>query len=323
MPDRGQDVARRGATLQKVGTRPYQTPDGRLSGFRDRAPTNARLRSHRHAAVRISGTISAARLDADRAGARLLLPRAGANRRVARLLLPRTDADRWVARLILLGTESARGETRLIFTSPSRAAGEARLTSGFLRLSQPRSRHLAQVLTLVSAELRRPQAHRTAARPGDFDGTLGLNRGEVTTPQARAARKPRRASRTKSGRRPLVSRPKTSNGAPERGRTERPALSQEGHLSSRSRPPHRSAGGGLGGGKRLSRSRPCRTYRGAVLVAEPSAGQGVEVCSVQARSVPPVAESRGHRGNRGRFRFEGAGFRLFDHPPEARKGPGT
>jgi hypothetical protein len=70
-------------------------PDpGRTSlGIPPPRPHDTRLPTHRRGAVRISGTVSAAGLDAGRAGARRLSPGA--------------DADRWGARLISSGTEHA------------------------------------------------------------------------------------------------------------------------------------------------------------------------------------------------------------------------
>ena len=77
-----------------------------------------------------------------------------------RLLSPGTDADRWGARLLSSGTEHAGGGTRLIFTVLARAAWEGWPKSDFLLLSESRSRHLARVLTLVSADSRRPASVR-------------------------------------------------------------------------------------------------------------------------------------------------------------------
>jgi hypothetical protein len=58
MPDRGKHPARPGATLHTVGTEPSQASDGHLSGVRDRAAPDTRLRAPRPDAVRVSGTVS-------------------------------------------------------------------------------------------------------------------------------------------------------------------------------------------------------------------------------------------------------------------------
>jgi hypothetical protein len=146
VPDRGQSAAGAGATLHTVGTHPVRTSAAHLSGGQHRAAPSTRLPAGRHDAVRVSVTVSAARFDAVRAG--------------ARLLSPGTDTDRRGARLLSSGTEPARWGSQLFFTFLLRAAGGARLKSGFLGLSEPRSRHLARVLTLVSAGSRWPPPRR-------------------------------------------------------------------------------------------------------------------------------------------------------------------
>ena len=150
---------RGGSNAAHGRTQPVQGSAAHLSGGQHRAAPSTRLPAGHHDAVRVSVTVSAARIDAVRAG--------------ARLLSPRTDADRWGARLLSSGTEPARWGSQLFFTFLLRAAEGTRLKSGFLGLSEPRSRHLARVLILVSAGSRWPPPAVTWRRLGRTARWLG------------------------------------------------------------------------------------------------------------------------------------------------------